>query len=138
MSDSGPDGSAKARRRISSGGPWEAHYGYSRAIVAGDTCHVSGTTDAGPDGHALHPGDASGQARAALEIIERALLEAGFARADVVRTRMYLTDPADAAAIGEVHGEWFRDVRPASTLVVVAALIDPTLRVEIEVDARRH
>lgn len=128
---------SEARRRISSGGPWEARYGYSRAIVVGDTCHASGTTDAGPDGHSLHPGDAAGQARATLEIIERALAEAGFARTDVVRTRMYLTDPADAAAVGEVHGEWFRDIRPAATLVVVAALIDPTIRVEIEADARR-
>jgi enamine deaminase RidA (YjgF/YER057c/UK114 family) len=130
-------GGSESRRRISSGGPWEARYGYSRAIVAGDTCHVSGTTDAGPDGHSLHPGDVAGQARGALAIIERALVEAGFARSDVVRTRMYLTDPADAAAVGEVHGEWFRDVRPAATLVVVAALIDPTLLVEIEADARR-
>ncbi len=129
------NGATGSRRRISSGGPWEARYGYSRAIVAGDMCHVSGTTDAGPDGHSLHPGDASGQARAALEIIERALTEAGFALGDVVRTRMYLTNVADAAAVGEVHGEWFRDVRPASALVVVAALIDPTLLVEIEVDA---
>lgn len=128
---------AESRRRISSGGPWEARYGYSRAIVAGDVCHVSGTTDAGPDGHSRHPGDAAAQARAALEIIELALGEAGFARSDVVRTRMYLTDLADAATVGEVHGEWFRDIRPASTLVIVAALIDPTLLVEIEADARR-
>ena len=126
-----------ARRTISSGGPWEARFGYSRAIVVGDGCHVSGTTDAGPDGRSRHPGDPAGQARAILEIIERALGEAGFARADVVRTRLYLTDPADAAAVGEVHGEWFRDIRPASTLVVVAALIDQSMRVEIEVDARR-
>jgi len=125
------------RRRISSGGPWEVRFGYSRAIVAGDTCHVSGTTDAGPDGVSLHPGDAAGQARSVLEIIERALTEAGFARTEVVRTRMYLTDLADAAAVGEVHGEWFRDVRPASTLVIVAALIEPTVLVEIEVDALR-
>jgi enamine deaminase RidA (YjgF/YER057c/UK114 family) len=126
-----------ARRRISSGGPWEARYGYSRAIVAGDWCHVSGTTDAGPDGRSLHPGDAAAQALAALGIIDRALADAGFSRADVVRTRMYLADPADAAAVGEVHGSWFRDVRPAATLVVVAALIDPTIRVEVEADARR-
>ena len=138
MSESGStEGGAAARRRISSGGPWEARYGYSRAIVAGDTCHVSGTTDAGPDGRSRNPADAAGQARAALGIIDRALTDAGFARADVVRTRMYLTDPADAAAVGEVHGEWFRDICPASTLVVVAALIDPTIRVEIEADARR-
>lgn len=124
-----------ARRRVSSGGPWEARYGYSRAVVAGDSCHVSGTTDAGPDGHSRHPGDAAGQARAALEIIDRALAEAGFSRNDVVRTRMYLTNPADSATVGEVHGQWFRDIRPASTLVIVAALIDPSILVEIEVDA---
>ena len=127
----------EARRSVSSGGPWEARYGYSRAVAVGDMCHVAGTTDAGPDGQSRHPGDAAAQARATLEIIERALVEAGFARTDVVRTRMYLTDLADAAAVGEVHGEWFRDIRPASTLVIVAGLIDPTLRVEIEADAQR-
>lgn len=127
----------EARRSVSSGGPWEARYGYSRAVAIGDSCHVAGTTDAGPDGRSRHPDDAAAQARATLEIIERALAEAGFARTDVVRTRMYLTDPADAAAVGEVHGEWFRDIRPASTLVIVAALIDPSIRVEIEADARR-
>jgi enamine deaminase RidA (YjgF/YER057c/UK114 family) len=125
------------RRRVSSGGPWEARYGYSRAVVAGASCHVAGTTDAGPDGTSRHPGDAAAQARAALEIIDRALGDAGFSRADVVRTRMYLTDRADAAAVGEVHGEWFRDIRPASTLVIVAALIDPSILVEIEADATR-
>jgi enamine deaminase RidA (YjgF/YER057c/UK114 family) len=128
---------AGARRRVSSGGPWEVRYGYSRAIVAGDACHVSGTTDAGPDGRSGHPGDAAAQARAALEIMDRALADAGFTRADVVRTRMYLTNLEDASAVGGVHGEWFRDVRPASTLVVVAALIDPTILVEIEAEARR-
>jgi enamine deaminase RidA (YjgF/YER057c/UK114 family) len=124
-----------ARRLISSGGPWEARYGYSRAIVAGETCHVSGTTDAGPDGRSRHPGDAAAQARAVLEIIDRALAEAGLSRADVVRTRMYLTNPDDVAAVGEVHGDWFHDIRPASTLVIVAALIDPSILVEIEADA---
>jgi len=126
-----------ARRKVTSGGPWEGRYGYSRAIAVGAACHVSGTTDAGPDGRSRHPDDAAAQARAALEVIDRALDEAGFTRADVVRTRMYLTNLADAEAIGEIHGEWFRDIRPASTLVIVAALIDPSLLVEIEVDARR-
>lgn len=125
------------RRLISSGGPWEAKYGYSRAIVVGKSCHVSGTTDAGPDGHSQHPGDAGAQARASLEIIEKALEDAGFARGDVVRTRMYLTRLEDAAAVGEAHGEWFAEVRPASSLVIVAALIDPTILVEIEADARK-
>ena len=125
------------RRRISSGGPWEARFGYSRAIVAGDTCLVAGTTDAGPDGRSLHPGDPAGQARAIWGIIERALVEGGFGLADVVRTRTYVTDLGDVEAVGTVHGEVFADVRPASTLVVVAELVEPSLLVEIEVDARR-
>jgi enamine deaminase RidA (YjgF/YER057c/UK114 family) len=123
-----------ARVRVSSGSPWEGPYGYSRAIVAGDDCWVAGTTD--PSGE--HVGDAAGQARAALAIIERALAEAGFSRADVVRTRMYVTDPSDAEAVASVHGEVFGDVRPAATLVVVRGLIAPELLVEIEADARRR
>jgi enamine deaminase RidA (YjgF/YER057c/UK114 family) len=126
------------RRRISSGGPWEARYGYSRAIVATDTCHVSGTTDAGPDGRSLHPGDPAGQARAIFAIIERALAEAGFALADVVRTRMYVTDRGNLDAVATVHGEVFGAVRPATSGIVVAALIEPSLLVEIEADATRR
>lgn len=126
-----------ARQRVSSGGPWEARYGYSRAIVAGDTCWVAGTTDAGPDGRSVHPGDPGAQARAIFGIIGAALAEAGFALADVVRTRMYVTTAAHVAAVGAVHGEVFADIRPAATAVVVAGLIDPTLLVEIEVDAVR-
>ena len=122
-----------ARQRVSSGSRWEGPYGYSRAVVVGDSCWVAGTTD--PSGE--HPGDAAGQARAALGIIGRALTEAGFALTDVVRTRMYVTNPADSAAVATVHGEVFGDVRPAATLVVVAALIEPGLLVEIEVDAIR-
>ena len=126
------------RRRISTGGPWEERFGYSRAIVTGDACFVSGTTDAGPDGRSRHPGDAGGQARAILELIDEVLGRAAFARADVVRTRMYLIDPADVNSVGLVHGEWFAGIQPAASMVIVAALIDPTLRVEIEVDARRE
>lgn len=126
------------RRRISSGGPWEARYGYSRAIVAGDSCYVAGTTDAGPDGRSLHPGDPAGQARAIYGIIERALAEAGFSLADVVRTRTYVTDRGNLDAVGTVHGEVFGDIRPASTALVVAALIDPSMLVEIEADATRR
>jgi enamine deaminase RidA (YjgF/YER057c/UK114 family) len=125
------------RRRISSGGPWEATAGYSRAIVAGDACHVSGTTDAGPDGRSRNPGDAAGQARAAWGIVRAALEEGGFTIDDVVRTRMYLTRPEDADAVAAVHGEVFGAVRPAATLVVVAALIEPSLLVEVEADAVR-
>jgi len=125
------------RRRISSGGPWEAAAGYSRAIVVGDTCWVAGTTDAGPDGRSRHPDDAAAQARAALAIIEAALAEAGFHLDDVVRTRIYLTAVEDAGPVLAVHGEIFASVRPAATLVAVAALIEPSLRVEIEADAVR-
>lgn len=125
----------RPRRRISSGGPWEARYGYSRAVVVGDAAAVAGTSDAGPDGRSMHPGDPAAQARAIFAIIGAALAEAGFSLADVVRTRMYVTDPAHVTPVVEVHGEIFRDVRPAATIVVVAALIEPTLLVEIEVDA---
>jgi enamine deaminase RidA (YjgF/YER057c/UK114 family) len=125
------------RRRISSGGPWEATAGYSRAVVVGDTCWVAGTTDAGPDGRSLHPDDVAGQARAIFEIIERALVEAGFAFTNIVRIRMFITDMASKDELMEVQAERFRDIRPAATLVGVSALIDPTLLVEIEADARR-
>lgn len=126
-----------SRRRISSGGPFEESGGYSRAIAVGDICHVSGTTDAGPDGESLHPGDVAAQARAAFAIIEGALTEAGFTLDDVVRTRMYITDPADADALEELHGEIFKHVRPAATLVVVAGLMRTSMLVEIEVTAQR-
>lgn len=125
------------RRRISSGGPWESSAGYSRAIVVGDGCWVAGTTDAGPDGRSRHPGDVAGQARAVLEIIASALETGGFALVDVVRTRMYLVDLVDAPAVLAVHGEWFGEIQPAATMVVVSALLDPTLRIEIEAEARR-
>src|SRR6185503_13768319 len=124
-------------RRVSSGGPWEARYGYSRVAVAGDMAFVAGTTDAGPDGHSTHAGDLAGQARAIFEIIGRALAEAGFSLDDVVRTRMFVIDRLHIGPVAEVHGEVFRNVRPASSALVVAALIDPSLLVEIEADARR-
>jgi enamine deaminase RidA (YjgF/YER057c/UK114 family) len=122
---------------ISSGSPYEARFGYSRAVRIGDDVFVSGTTDAGPDGRSLHPGDPVGQARAIFEIIERALNDANCTLGDVVRTRMYVTDPAHIAVVAGVHGEVFGQIRPASTALVVAALVDPTLLVEIEADARR-
>jgi enamine deaminase RidA (YjgF/YER057c/UK114 family) len=125
------------RRRISSGGRWEASAGYSRAVVVGDTCHVSGTTDAGSDGRSRHPGDAVAQARAAWTIVRAALEDGGFAIDDVVRTRMYVTTREDVDPVIAVHGEVFGSVRPAATIVVVSALIDPTLLVEVEADARR-
>jgi len=126
------------RRLISSGGPWEASVGYSRAVVVGDSCWVSGTTDAGPDGESLHPGDAGAQARAVWRIIEAALAEAGFLFRDIVRTRMYVVAIEDAPAVMAVHGELFGEIRPAATLVQVGALIEPTMLVEIEAEARRR
>ena len=125
------------RRRISSGGPWESVAGYSRAVVVGDTCWVAGTTDAGPDGVSQHPGDVAGQARAVFGIIERALAEAGFTLGDIVRTRMYITDMASTDAVLAVHGEVFGSIRPAASLIGVAGLIEPTVMIEIEVDAVR-
>jgi enamine deaminase RidA (YjgF/YER057c/UK114 family) len=125
------------RLRVSSGGPYEARYGYSRAIAVGDSCWVAGTTDAGPDGTSQHPGDAAAQARAAFAIVMRALDDAGFGVEDVVRTRMYIVRSDDASSVAAVNGEVFGEVRPASTLVVVAGLIDPSLLVEVEAEARR-
>jgi enamine deaminase RidA (YjgF/YER057c/UK114 family) len=106
-------------------------------VTVGDGCWVSGTTDAGPDGRSQHPGDIAAQARAILGIIERALAEAGFALGDVVRTRMFITDPGHADALVAVHGEVFAAIRPAATLVTVVGLMDPSLLVEIEAEARR-
>lgn len=125
------------RRRISSGGPWEAVAGYSRAIVVGDACFVAGTTDAGPDGTSQHPDDLPGQARAVFAIIERALAEGGFTLDDVVLTRMFVTDMAHSDALSGVHGEVFGEIRPAATMVAVAGLMHPSLLVEIEAEARR-
>ena len=140
---SGPEGAITSSRdpdgrtRVSSGGPWEARFGYARAIVAADACFVAGTTDAGPDGTARHPG-AGEQAEAILGVIRAALEAGGFGLDDIVRTRMYIVHEADIPAVAEAHGRWFREVRPAATLVLVRGLIDPSLRVEIEAEARRR
>jgi enamine deaminase RidA (YjgF/YER057c/UK114 family) len=125
------------RRRISSGGPWEAAAGYSRAIVVGDSCWVAGTTDAGPDGTSAHPGDIGAQTRAALAIIEAALVEGGFSLGDVVRTRMFVTDIGRSTDVLTVHGDLFGQILPAATIVEVRALVDPSLLIEIEAEARR-
>ena len=125
------------RRLISSGGPWEAQAGYSRAVVVGDTCWVAGTTDAGPDGRSLHPGDIGAQARAVFAIIELALGEAGFAMTDVVRIRVFVTDITRAGEVMVVQGATFGSIRPAASLVEVSGLIDPSLLIEIEADAVR-
>ena len=125
------------RRLISSGGPWEAQAGYSRAVVLGDICWVAGTTDAGPDGRARHPGDLGAQTVAAFAIIEAALAETGFAMSDVVRIRMFVTDISHSGEVMAVQGGLFGSIRPAATLVEVSALIDPSLLIEIEADAVR-
>lgn len=128
---------SQRRRLVSSSSTYESRYGYSRAVAVGDSCWVAGTTDAGPDGTSRHPGDAAAQARAAYGIAIRALEEAGFTAADVVRTRMYIVRPEDASAVAGVNGEIFGAIRPASTLVTVAGLIDPSMLVEVELEARR-
>ena len=123
-------------RRLNSGSPWEGIVGYSRVVVRGDAAWVSGTTST-VDGVVTHPGDAGAQTREALRILKQALERAGFTLADVVRTRMFVTDISRWEEIGRVHGEFFGDVRPASSMVQVAALIDPAMLVEIEADAVR-
>lgn len=121
-------------RQTQSASPYEAAYGFSRAIRVGDRIIVAGTAPVEADGSSA-TGDTAAQARRCLTIIVAAIEELGGSAADVVRTRMYLTDPVDADAVGAVHGEMFRDVRPASTMVVVAALLRPEWRIEIEAEA---
>jgi enamine deaminase RidA (YjgF/YER057c/UK114 family) len=125
-----------ADRRIGSGGPWEDVVGYSRAVVAGPFALVSGST-ATVDGQVAHPGDAHAQALVAFGVVERALAEAGFSLADVVRTRMYVRHVRDTEAVGRAHAEVFGAIRPAATLLVVAGFVDPAMLVEVEVDAYR-
>ena len=121
------------RRRISSGSPFEGTIGFSRALRAGDRVLVSGTAPVVPGGNC--PEGAGPQAERCFDIIEAALAEAGASLDDVVRTRTYLTSAEDAAAVGAVHGARLAHVRPAATMVVVAALLDPAWKVEIEAEA---
>jgi enamine deaminase RidA (YjgF/YER057c/UK114 family) len=123
-------------QRIGSGGPWEEAVGYSRVVAVGDQAWVSGTT-ATVDGVVVHPGDAGAQTRVALAGVATALEQAGFALADVVRTRLYVTDIGRWEEVGRVHGEVFGAIRPAATMVQVAALIEPDMLVEVEADAVR-
>ena len=121
------------RKRISSGAPWESVVGYSRAVRVGNVIAVSGSTGSDADGNPV--GGTEAQARLALQRIEAALQEAGASLADVIRTRMFVTNIDEWETVGRVHGEFFGEIRPAASMVEVSRLITPGLTVEIEADA---
>ena len=123
------------RKLISSGSPYEATVGFSRAVRTGALVSVAGSAPLGPDGRTVSPGDPAAQARRCLEIIATALAGAGASMRHVVRTRILLTRIGDWSVVAAVHGEFFRDVRPACTVLEVLRLIDPEWLVEIEADA---
>jgi enamine deaminase RidA (YjgF/YER057c/UK114 family) len=125
-----------ARQRVSSDSPFEPTIGFSRAVRVGDRVLVAGTAPVWPDGSC--PPDAGTQAARCLEIIATALEAAGASMTDVVRTRMFLVSATDADAVGAAHGQVFGDIRPAATMLVVAGLLDPRWRIEIEAEAVVH
>jgi enamine deaminase RidA (YjgF/YER057c/UK114 family) len=122
------------RTLISSGSPDEKSIGFSRAVRVGNTISVAGTGPIGPDGESVCQGDAYGQAKQCLEIIKQAIEDAGGSLNDVVRTRMMLTDIGQWEEVGRAHGEFFSEIRPASTMVAVRALVRPEWLIEIEAD----